>query len=77
MHFYTKKYKNTHPAGRPKISSKLIFARCVLYSDRAYDWVCVLIKDIGRRLQLELQCSLYQGQQGDDNQSVRGNYIIP
>ena len=27
--------------------------------------VCVLIKDTGRRLPLELQCSLYQGQQGD------------
>ena len=35
--------------------------------------VCVLIKDIGRRLPLQLQCS-YQGQQGDVNQSVRGNY---
>ena len=44
------------------------------YSDRAYYWVCVLIKDICRRLPLELQCSLYQGQQGDLNQSVRGNY---
>ena len=47
---------------RSKISSKLIFASCVWYSDRAYYWVCVLIKDIGRRLPLELQCSLYQGQ---------------
>ena len=35
---------------------------------------CVLIKDIGRRLPLELQCSLYHGQQGDVNLSVRGNY---
>ena len=34
--------------------------------------MCVLIKGIGRRLPLELQCSLYQGQQGDVNQSVRG-----
>ena len=34
----------------------------------------VLNKDIGRRLLLELQCSLYQGQQGDVSQSVRGNY---
>ena len=32
------------------------------------------MKDIGRRLSLELQCSLYQGQQGDVNQSVRGNF---
>ena len=31
-------------------------------------------KDIGRRLPLELQFRLYQGQQGDFNQSVRGNY---
>ena len=29
---------------------------------------------IGRRLPLELQCSLYQGQQGDVSKSVRGNY---
>ena len=35
---------------------------------------CVLIKDIGRRLRLELRCSLYQGQQDDVSQSVRGNY---
>ena len=34
---------------------------------------CVLIKDIGRRLPLELQCS-YQGQQGHVNQSVHENY---
>ena len=34
---------------------------------------CVLIKDIGRRPPLQLQCS-YQGQQGDVRQSVRGNY---
>ena len=46
----------------------------ILYSGRAYHWVsCVLIKDIGRRLPLELQCS-YQGQQGHVSQSVRGNY---
>ena len=37
--------------------------------------MCVLIKDTGRRLPFELHCSLYQGQQGDVNQSVRGNYI--
>ena len=34
----------------------------------------VLIKDTGRPLPLELQRSLYQGQQGGINQSVRGNY---
>ena len=45
---------------------------CVCYSDRAYYGLCVLTKDIGRRLPLELQCS-YQGQQGDVCQSVRGN----
>ena len=32
------------------------------------------MKDIGRRLPLQLQCS-YQGQQGDVRQSVRGKYI--
>ena len=51
-------------------SSKLIFASCVYYSDRAYYGLCVLIKDIGRRLPLQLQCS-YQGQQGDVSHSVR------
>ena len=41
---------------------------------RITGWLCVLIKDIGRRLPLQLQCS-YQGQQGDDvRQSVRENY---
>ena len=35
-----------------------------------YYELCVLIKDIGRRLPLQLQCS-YQGQQGDVSQSVR------
>ena len=49
---------------RSNILSKLIFASCVWYSDRAYYGLCVLIKDIGRRLPLELQCS-YQGKQGD------------
>ena len=32
--------------------------------------------NIGQRLPLEIECSLYQGQQGDVNQSVRGNYEI-
>ena len=36
---------------------------------------CVLIKDIGRRLSLQLQCSLYQGQQGDV--SLRAEAIKP
>ena len=58
---------------RSNILSKLIFASCAWYSDRAYYGLCGLIKDIGRRLPLELQCS-YQGQQGDVGQSVRGNY---
>ena len=57
-------------------------AVCAWYPDRAYYGLCVLvtdrrqrdspcIKDIGRRLPLELQCS-YQGQQSDVSQSVRG-----
>ena len=62
--YYYKKWKYT-PAVRSKILSKLIVASCVRYSDRAYYELCVLIKDIGRRLPLQLQCSLYQGQQGD------------
>ena len=59
---------------RSNILSKVIFASCVRYFDREYYWACVLIKDIGRRLPLKLQCSLYQGQQVDVSQSVRGNY---
>ena len=47
---------------RSKISSQPIIASCVQYSDRAYYGVCVLIKDMGRPLPVELQqCSLYQG----------------
>ena len=48
---------------------------CVILPDRAYYELCVLIKDIGRRLPLQLQCS-YHGLQGDFIQSVRGNYIV-
>ena len=70
--FYHKKWKYT-PAVRSKISSKLMFASCVWYSDRAHYELCVLMKDIGRRLPLQLQCS-YQGKQDDFSQSVRGNY---
>ena len=55
------------------ISSKLIFASCVWYSNRANHGLCVLIKDIGRRLPLQLQCS-HQGQRSGARQSVRGNY---
>ena len=46
---------------------------CVILRSRVLRELCVLIKDIGRRLHLELQCSC-QGQQGDVSQSVRGNY---
>ena len=45
---------NYVPAVRLKVSSKLVFASCVWYSDRITG--CVLIKDIGRRLSLELAC---------------------
>ena len=41
---------------RSKISSKLIFATCVWYSDHAHYELCILTKDIGRRLPLQLQC---------------------
>ena len=58
---------------RSRILSKLIFASCVWYSDLACYGYCVLIKDICRRLPLQLQCG-YQGQQGDVSQSLRGNY---
>ena len=59
---------------RSNILSKLIFASCVWYYDRAYFGLCVLIKDTGRRLPLQLQQCSYQGQLGDVRQSVRGNY---
>ena len=64
---------------RSKISSKLVFASCfvllcVILQSRVL-LLCALIEDVGRRTPLELQqCSLYQGQPGDVNQSVRGNY---
>ena len=56
IYITVKKSKYT-PAVRSKILSKLIFASCVWYSDRAYYGLCVLIKDIGQRLPLQLQCS--------------------
>ena len=45
---------------------------CVILRSRVLRVLCVLVKDIGRRLPLQLQCS-YQGQQGVVRQSVRGN----
>ena len=36
--------------------------------------MCGLGQDEGRRIELDIQCSLYHGQQGDLNQSVRVNY---
>ena len=48
-------------------------AVCVTPIACIYYWVCAIIKDIGRRLPLELQCSLYQGQQDDVNRYMRGN----
>ena len=64
---------------RSKISSKLIFASAVCDTlDRAYYGLCVLIiKDIGRRLPLQLQQCSYQGQQGDVSQSVHAETINP
>ena len=47
---------------------------CVILRSRVLRVVCPHYKDVGRRLPLGLQCSLYQGQQGDVSQSVRGNY---
>ena len=66
--------KKYTPAVRSKISSKFIFTSCVIYPDRTYYWVCVVVKDV-------LLCgaatshsnSLYEGQQGDADQSVHGN----
>ena len=70
---YLEKWKHT-PAVRSKISSKLLFASYdVWYSDRACSWVCVLIKDIRRRLPLKLQCSLYHTRV--NQLSLRGHKI--
>ena len=49
-----------------------VFKLCAILRSRVLRG-CVLIKDIGRRLPLELLCSLYRGRQGDVSQSVRGN----
>ena len=46
-------------------------------SDRAYYyWPCVFIKDRGRRLPLELECSLYQGQQHGVNQPAGKKKLV-
>ena len=45
---------------------------CVILRSRVLLGVCPH-KDEGRRLPLELQCSLYQGQHGEDSRFVRGN----
>ena len=58
------------PAVRSNILSKLIFASFVWYSDRTYHGLCVLIKDEGPPLPLQLKCR-YQGQLGDVRQSVQ------
>ena len=47
LHLIFQKKKYT-PAARSNILSELIFASCVLYSDRAYYGLWVLINDIGR-----------------------------
>ena len=49
---------------------------CVILRSRVLVGVSyiLIIKDIGRRLSLELQCSFNQGQQGEVNQYVGGNY---
>ena len=58
---------------RSKISSKTHLCKLrVILPSRVL--LGVLSKDIGRRLPLELQCSLNQVQQGEVDQSVRGNY---
>ena len=54
-----------------------LFKLCVILRWRVLRVVCPHQECIGRRLPLELQCSLYQGQQGDVSQSVRGNYNPP
>ena len=47
---------------------------CVILRSRVFRVVCPhFIKNIGRQLPLQLQCSC-QGQQRDVSQSVRGNY---
>ena len=54
---------------RSKILSILIFATCVILRSRISLGVCLCQRyRLGRRLPVELQCSLHQGQQGDVNQ---------
>ena len=36
-----------------EVSSKLVFASCLWFSGRMHYWVCVLIKNVGRRLPSE------------------------
>ena len=52
---------------------------CVILRSRVLVGVSyiLIIKDIGRRLPLELQCSFCQGQQGEVNQYVGGNNKKP
>ena len=74
MHFLYDKNKKIHSSCEIEdFVETHICKLCVILSDRAYYGLCVLIKDIGRRLPLQLQCT-YQGQQGDVRQSVRGNH---
>ena len=59
---------------RSKISWKLIFASCVILRSRVLLGLFPHQEYYGSATSLsELQCSLYQGQQGV-HQSVRGNY---
>ena len=51
----------------------LVWSATPVATTAAGGGLCGLIKGIGRRLPLQLQCS-YQGQQDDFSQSVRGNY---
>ena len=59
---YYNKLNYTPPAVRSKNLSKVIFASCMCYSDRALYGLCVPTENICQRLPLQLQRS-YQGQQ--------------
>ena len=53
------KKKKCSPAVRSKISSKLIFASCVCYSDRAYYVVCVPIYEKQKKETIRFRYSMY------------------
>ena len=71
--YWTKNKKYT-PAAKSKILSEIFFARCMILRSHVLLGVCPYWRYRSSATPLgTTQCSLYQGQQGDVSQSVRGN----